>query len=124
MRGTVAVEHQRPGLTRDHDARADVPGQVRQRNGGRQAARVLSTVRAATGRAFASDDERDAFEAPILETYEREGSPYYATARLWDDGVIDPLDTRRVLAMGLDAALHAPIPDTRFGVFRILNSKA
>jgi 3-methylcrotonyl-CoA carboxylase beta subunit len=83
--------------------------------GGRQAARVLSTVRGG----FADDDERDAFEAPILDTYEREGSPYYATARLWDDGVIDPLDTRRVLAMGLDAALHAPIPDTRFGVFRM-----
>jgi 3-methylcrotonyl-CoA carboxylase beta subunit len=83
--------------------------------GGRQAARVLSTVRGD----FASDEERDAFEAPILESYEREGSPYFATARLWDDGIIDPLDTRRVLAMGLDAALHAPIPETRFGVFRM-----
>jgi 3-methylcrotonyl-CoA carboxylase beta subunit len=83
--------------------------------GGLQAARVLSTVRGG----FADDAERDAFEAPILETYEREGSPYYATARLWDDGVIDPADTRRVLAMGLDAALHAPIPETRFGVFRM-----
>ena len=62
---------------------------------------------------------RDAFEAPILETYEREGSPYFATARLWDDGVIDPLDTRRVLSLGLEAALHAPIPETRFGVFRM-----
>ena len=68
---------------------------------------------------FADDAERDAFEAPILETYEREGSPYFATARLWDDGVIDPLDTRRVLALGLEAALHAPIPETRFGVFRM-----
>jgi 3-methylcrotonyl-CoA carboxylase beta subunit len=83
--------------------------------GGQQAARVLSTVRGD----FASDKERDAFEAPILETYEREGSPYFSTARLWDDGVIDPLDTRRVLAMGIEAALHAPIPDTRFGVFRM-----
>ena len=83
--------------------------------GGAQAARVLSTVRGD----FADDAARDAFEAPILETYEREGSPYYATARLWDDGVIDPLDTRRVLALGLDAALHAPIPETRFGVFRM-----
>ena len=63
--------------------------------GGQQAARVLSTVRGG----FADDAERDAFEAPILETYEREGSPYFATARLWDDGVIDPLDTRRVLAL-------------------------
>jgi acetyl-CoA carboxylase carboxyltransferase component len=83
--------------------------------GGQQAARVLSTVRGG----FASDEERDAFEAPILETYEREGSPYFSTARLWDDGVIDPLDTRRVLAMGIEAALHAPIPETRFGVFRM-----
>jgi acetyl-CoA carboxylase carboxyltransferase component len=83
--------------------------------GGSQAARVLSTVRGE----FASEAERDAFEAPILETYEREGSPYFATARLWDDGIIDPLDTRRVLAIGLEAALHAPIPDTKFGVFRM-----
>ena len=83
--------------------------------GGPQAARVLSTV----GGDFATDAERDAFEAPILETYEREGSPYFATARLWDDGVIDPLDTRRILTMGLEAALHAPIPETRFGVFRM-----
>jgi acetyl-CoA carboxylase carboxyltransferase component len=83
--------------------------------GGQQAARVLSTVRGG----FESEAERDAFEAPILDTYEREGSPYFSTARLWDDGVIDPLDTRRVLAMGLDAALHAPIPETRFGVFRM-----
>ena len=83
--------------------------------GGQQAARVLSTVRGG----FTDDAERDAFEAPILETYEREGSPYFATARLWDDGVIDPLDTRRVLALGLEASLHAPIPETRFGVFRM-----
>jgi acetyl-CoA carboxylase carboxyltransferase component len=83
--------------------------------GGQQAARVLSTVRGG----FDDDAERDAFEAPILETYEREGSPYFATARLWDDGVIDPLDTRRILTMGIEAALHAPIPETRFGVFRM-----
>jgi 3-methylcrotonyl-CoA carboxylase beta subunit len=83
--------------------------------GGTQAARVLSTVRGE----FKSDRERDAFEAPILDTYEREGSPYFATARLWDDGIIDPLDTRRVLAIGLEAALHAPIPETKFGVFRM-----
>ena len=79
------------------------------------AARVLSTVRGD----LATEEERDAFEKPILETYEREGSPYFATARLWDDGVIDPLDTRRVLALGIDAALNAPIPDTKFGVFRM-----
>ena len=83
--------------------------------GGRQAARVLSAVRGG----FASDAERDAFEAPILETYEREGSPYFATARLWDDGVIDPLDSRRLLALGIAAALHSPIPETRFGIFRM-----
>ena len=89
--------------------------------GGQQAARVLSTVREASlpGGVWASEAERDGFEAPILETYEREGSPYFATARLWDDGVIDPLDTRRVLAMGIEIALHAPIPETRFGVFRM-----
>ncbi|HVM23789.1 MAG TPA: carboxyl transferase domain-containing protein, partial [Candidatus Limnocylindrales bacterium] len=68
--------------------------------GGQQAARVLSTVRGG----FATDAERDAFEAPILAKYEREGSPYHSTARLWDDGVIDPMDTRRVLALGISAA--------------------
>ncbi|HEX7948948.1 MAG TPA: carboxyl transferase domain-containing protein [Candidatus Limnocylindrales bacterium] len=83
--------------------------------GGPQAARVLSTVRGE----FESDAAREAFEARILDTYEREGSPYFATARLWDDGIIDPLDTRRVLAMGIEAALHAPIPETHFGVFRM-----
>jgi acetyl-CoA carboxylase carboxyltransferase component len=83
--------------------------------GGQQAARVLSTVRGE----LASAAERDAFEAPILEKYEQEGSPYFATARLWDDGIIDPLDTRRVLALGIEAALNAPIHETRFGVFRM-----
>jgi len=83
--------------------------------GGQQAARVLSTVSGG----LADDAARDAFEAPILETYEREGNPYFATARLWDDGIIDPLDTRRVLSLGIEAALNAPIPDTRFGVFRM-----
>ncbi len=89
--------------------------------GGRQAARVLSTVRASSlpGGAWPSDAKRDAFEAPILARYEAEGNPYHATARLWDDGIIDPLDTRRVLSMGIEAAIHAPIPETRFGVFRM-----
>jgi acetyl-CoA carboxylase carboxyltransferase component len=82
--------------------------------GGAQAARVLSTVRGAM-----DEPERDAFEAPILERYEREGNPYFSTARLWDDGVIDPVDTRRVLALGLEAAAGAPLPATRFGVFRM-----
>jgi acetyl-CoA carboxylase carboxyltransferase component len=83
--------------------------------GGAQAARVLSTVRGG----WATDAERDAFEAPILETYEREGNPYFATARLWDDGIVDPLDTRRVLSLGIEAALHGGIHETRFGVFRM-----
>jgi acetyl-CoA carboxylase carboxyltransferase component len=83
--------------------------------GGAQAARVLSTVRGG----FATEAERDAFEAPILAEYERQGSPWYSTARLWDDGVIDPMDTRRVLAMGISAALNAEIGESRFGVFRM-----
>jgi acetyl-CoA carboxylase carboxyltransferase component len=82
--------------------------------GGPQAASVLSTVKGEM-----TPQEKTAFEAPILEKYEREGNPYYSTARLWDDGIIDPLDTRRVIAMGLDAAAHAPQPRTHFGVFRM-----
>ena len=69
--------------------------------------------------AWPSDAERDAFEAPILERYEAEGNPYHATARLWDDGILDPLETRRALSMGIEAAIQAPIPETRFGVFRM-----
>ncbi|MGI8999659.1 MAG: carboxyl transferase domain-containing protein [Candidatus Limnocylindria bacterium] len=83
--------------------------------GGAQAARVLSTVHGA----FETDAARDAFEAPILNKYELEGSPYHSTARLWDDGVIDPLDTRRVLAMGISAALNAPIPEPGFSLYRM-----
>jgi acetyl-CoA carboxylase carboxyltransferase component len=83
--------------------------------GGAQAARVLSTVRGD----FETDADRDAFEAPILEKYEREGSPYHSTARLWDDGVIDPLDTRRVIALGISAALNAPIPEPGFSLYRM-----
>jgi acetyl-CoA carboxylase carboxyltransferase component len=82
--------------------------------GGAQAASVLSTVKGAM-----TPEEKAAFEAPILEKYEREGNPYYSTARLWDDGIIDPLDTRRVVAIGLDAAAHAPQPRTHFGIFRM-----
>jgi acetyl-CoA carboxylase carboxyltransferase component len=82
--------------------------------GGPQAAGVLSTVKGEM-----SPADKAAFEAPILEKYEREGSPYYSTARLWDDGVIDPLDTRRVLAIGLAAAANAPQPPTTFGIFRM-----
>jgi 3-methylcrotonyl-CoA carboxylase beta subunit len=83
--------------------------------GGAQAARVLSTVRGG----FEADADRDAFEAPILDKYEREGSPYHSTARLWDDGVIDPMDTRRVLALGISAALNAPIPEPGFSLYRM-----
>jgi len=83
--------------------------------GGEQAARVLSTVRGG----FETDADRDAFEAPILDKYEREGSPYHSTARLWDDGVIDPLDTRRVLLLGISAALNAPIPEPGFSLYRM-----
>jgi 3-methylcrotonyl-CoA carboxylase beta subunit len=90
--------------------------------GGEQAASVLATVRRdgieSRGGHWSADEE-EAFRAPIREQYERQGHPYYASARLWDDGIIDPVDTRRVLALGLSAALNAPIPPTRFGVFRM-----
>src|SRR4029079_10999010 len=90
--------------------------------GGEQAASVLATVRRdgieAKGGTWSSSDE-EAFKAPIRDQYEAQGHPYYATARLWDDGVIDPADTRMCLALGLSAALNAPIPRTTFGVFRI-----
>ena len=82
--------------------------------GGPQAASVLSTVKGDM-----TPEEKAAFEAPILQKYEREGNPYYSTARLWDDGIIDPLDTRRVLGIGLDAASNAPLPATHFGIFRM-----
>ncbi len=90
--------------------------------GGQQAANVLLTVRLdglkAQGKAM-SDAEQAAFMAPTLETYEHEGSPYFSTARLWDDGIIDPADTRTVLGLGISAALNAPIPDTKWGIFRM-----
>jgi len=90
--------------------------------GGEQAASVLATVRRdgieAKGGSWSADEE-DAFKAPIRQQYEEQGHPYFATARLWDDGIIDPADTRRVLALGLSASLNAPIPDTKFGVFRM-----
>jgi 3-methylcrotonyl-CoA carboxylase beta subunit len=90
--------------------------------GGEQAASVLATVRRdgveARGGAWSAAEE-EAFKAPIRAKYEEEGSPYYATARLWDDGLIDPADTRRVVALSLAAALNAPIEPTRFGVFRM-----
>jgi 3-methylcrotonyl-CoA carboxylase beta subunit len=91
--------------------------------GGEQAASVLATVKRdgieARGGSWSADEEA-AFRRPILEQFEHQSHPYYASARLWDDGVIDPADTRRVLALGLSASLNAPIPDSpRFGVFRM-----
>jgi len=90
--------------------------------GGEQAAQTLLTVKLqqleARGETM-SEPERAEFMAPILAQYEAEGDPYYATARLWDDGILDPLETRDVLGLALAAALGAPIPATRFGVFRM-----
>ncbi|MDP3852146.1 carboxyl transferase domain-containing protein, partial [Phenylobacterium sp.] len=85
--------------------------------GGEQAASVLATVHrdAATW----TPAEEEAFKAPVRDKYETEGDPYFATARLWDDGVIDPAQTRDVLGLSISAALNAPIPETRFGVFRM-----
>ncbi|MDO5087800.1 MAG: carboxyl transferase domain-containing protein [Comamonadaceae bacterium] len=90
--------------------------------GGEQAASVLATVKRdgieAKGGQWSAEEE-EAFKAPIRQQYEEQGHPYYASARLWDDGVIDPIDTRRVLALGLSAAQNAPVPEVRFGVFRM-----
>jgi 3-methylcrotonyl-CoA carboxylase beta subunit len=90
--------------------------------GGEQAASVLATVRRegfeAAGKDWSAQDE-ESFKAPIREQYERQGNPYYATARLWDDGVIDPADTRRVLGLAISASLNAPIEKGNFGVFRM-----
>ena len=90
--------------------------------GGEQAAGVLTTVKrdqlSREGKPLTAE-EAAAIKDPILEKYEREGSPYYSTARLWDDGVLDPAETRQALALGLSAAFNAPIPEPRFGVFRM-----
>jgi 3-methylcrotonyl-CoA carboxylase beta subunit len=90
--------------------------------GGEQAASVLATVRRegieGGGGSWAAEDE-EAFKAPIREQYETQGSPYYSTARLWDDGVIDPVDTRRVLGMGLAAAANAPVPPPAYATYRM-----
>lgn len=90
--------------------------------GGEQAANVLAQVKrdnlARKGIDWSAEEE-EAFKAPIRQQYETQGHPYYASARLWDDGVIDPRDTRMVLALGISAALNAPIPETKFGVFRM-----
>jgi len=90
--------------------------------GGEQAAAVLAQVKRdgleKSGKSWSREDE-EAFKAPIRAQYETQGHPYYASARLWDDGVIDPADTRMVLGLGISAALNAPIEETRFGVFRM-----
>ena len=88
--------------------------------GGPQAAAVLSTVRRdQLGEDAFTDDDKVEFEKPIREQYERQGSPYYSTARLWDDGIIDPKDTRDVLGMALDIAAATPLPEPGFGLFRM-----
>jgi len=90
--------------------------------GGEQAASVLATVKRdgieSKGGRWSTDEE-EAFKAPIRQQYEDQGNPYYATARLWDDGVIDPAQTRTVLGLGLSAAMNAPIEKTDYGVFRM-----
>ena len=90
--------------------------------GGEQAATVLAMVKREgierKGGAWTAEEEAE-FRAPILEKYEREGHPLYSSARLWDDGIIDPARSREVLALSLSAALNAPVPETKFGVFRM-----
>jgi acetyl-CoA carboxylase carboxyltransferase component len=90
--------------------------------GGEQAANVLLTVKlaqlAAEGKTM-SEEEQEKFKEPTLKKYEEEGSPYYSTARLWDDGIVDPLDTRTCLGLGISMALNGPVPEHRFGVFRM-----
>jgi acetyl-CoA carboxylase carboxyltransferase component len=90
--------------------------------GGEQAAGVLATVKrdqlTRERRPFSQEDEQ-AIRAPILDKYDREGSPYYSTARLWDDGILDPAQTRDALALGVSASYNAPVPEPRFGVFRM-----
>jgi acetyl-CoA carboxylase carboxyltransferase component len=90
--------------------------------GGEQAADVLLTVKLAQlqkeGKSM-TPEEQEAFKKPILKRYEEEASAYYSTARLWDDGIIDPTDTRTVLGLAISMSLNAPIPDQEFGVFRM-----
>jgi 3-methylcrotonyl-CoA carboxylase beta subunit len=86
--------------------------------GGEQAASVLAQVKDAGGKKMSDADIRK-FKQPILDKYEEEGSPYYSTARLWDDGILDPVATRDALGLALAASLNAPIPEMRFGVFRM-----
>jgi 3-methylcrotonyl-CoA carboxylase beta subunit len=91
--------------------------------GGEQAANVLATVKQdglkASGKSLMSEEELKKFKQPILEKYEKEGSPYYSSARLWDDGVIDPAQTRDILGLCLSVAHNEEFPDPRWGVFRM-----
>jgi 3-methylcrotonyl-CoA carboxylase beta subunit len=91
--------------------------------GGEQAASVLSTVKqeqlARAGKPPMSENEVAEFERPTLEKYEEEGNPYYSTARLWDDGVLDPAETRTALALAISASYNTPVEETEFGVFRM-----
>jgi acetyl-CoA carboxylase carboxyltransferase component len=90
--------------------------------GGEQAASVLTTVKrdqlARQGQTLSAEDE-EAIRAPLLAKYDAEGSPYYSTARLWDDGILDPVETRAALALGLSVACNAPVPAPRYGIFRM-----
>jgi acetyl-CoA carboxylase carboxyltransferase component len=90
--------------------------------GAQQAASVLTTVKRdqlAREDKSLSEAEEAEIRQPILDKYEHEGSPYYSTARLWDDGILDPIETRQSLALGLSAACNAPVPPAKFGVFRM-----
>ncbi|MCA9910904.1 MAG: methylcrotonoyl-CoA carboxylase, partial [Anaerolineae bacterium] len=91
--------------------------------GGEQAANVLLTIKqdqlARASNPTMSEEAQAAFKQPILDKYEREGSPYYSTARLWDDGILDPVETRRVLALALSVCANSGDTDTRYGVFRM-----
>jgi 3-methylcrotonyl-CoA carboxylase beta subunit len=90
--------------------------------GGEQAANVLAQVRRdnfeAAGKVWTAEEE-ETYKAPVREKFERQAHPYYASARLWDDGIIDPAETRMVLALSISAALNAPVEATQFGVFRM-----
>ena len=90
--------------------------------GGEQAASVLATVKRegmeARGEVW-SPEEEEQFRKPVRDMYEHQGHPYYASARLWDDGIIDPADTRMVLGLGISATLNAPAEKTKFGIFRM-----
>jgi acetyl-CoA carboxylase carboxyltransferase component len=90
--------------------------------GGEQAANVLVTVkvkRLQEQGVRMTEEEKDKLMRPILEKYEEEASPYFSTARLWDDGLLDPLETREALALGISMSLNAPIPDYKVGIFRM-----